>query len=231
MNQQLALGLHLNHQSTLSDFCWGKNVLLKQQLELSLQQFGERFLYVWGDSGCGKSHLLQGSCQWMSHHNKTAAFVPLTLLKEWGPQSIEGIEENALIAIDDIDSIATDKAWEEALLHLYNRVRDNGRTILLMAGTKAPGMFNIQLADLHSRLVWGLVFQIYELSDELKITTLQNYAHKCGFRLTNRVALFLINRCARNMHDLYSILKRLDEASLEAQRKITIPFIKSILSI
>ena len=228
---QLALAIHLNHQATLADFCWGENQLLEQQLDLSLNHNGERFLYLWGDAGCGKSHLLQGACQMMSVNNCSAAYIPLALLKEWGPESIEGIEEKALIAIDDLDSISNDQAWEEALFHLFNRVRDNGTTILLIAGKKAPSATSIQLADLRSRLVWGLVFQLTELSDDLKIIALQQHAHKRGFKLSHGVAFFLINRCARSMHALYQILDRLDEASLVAQRKITIPFIKSILGI
>jgi DnaA-homolog protein len=231
MNHQLALAIHLNLQATLADFCWGANQLLQQQLESSLLHDDERFLYLWGDAGSGKSHLLQGCCHAMSSNNKSAAYLPLALLKEWGPESIEGMEEQALIALDDIDAIASDSAWEEAIFHLYNRVRDNGKTILLIAGKNAPSATSIQLADLRSRLTWGLVFQIHELSDELKITTLQQHAHERGFELSDSVALFLLNRCARSMHALYQLLDKLDEASLAAQRKITVPFVKSILGI
>ena len=231
MNHQLALAIHLNHQATLTDFCWGDNHLLQQQLNVSLNQQGERFLYLWGDSGCGKSHLLQGACQAMGLKNKSTAYLPLMLLKEWGPDSIEGMEEQTLIAIDDLDAIAGEKVWEEAIFHLYNRVRDNGKTILLISGKKNPASALVHLADLRSRLAWGLVFQIHELPDELKMLVIQQLAHKRGFELSDNAAFFLINRCARNMPDLYQILNQLDEASLEAKRKITIPFIKSVLKI
>lgn len=231
MNKQLALAISLNQQATLTDFCWGNNIFLQQQLHASLHLGGERFLYLWGNKGSGKSHLLQGCCHAMSDQNATAIYLPLALLKEWGPESIEGIEEQSFIALDDIDAIATDKAWEEALFHLYNRVRDNGKTIVLMAGQSAPAATSIQLADLRSRLAWGLVLQINELSDELKITALQQQALKRGFELSHPVALFLLNRCTRSMHSLYQVLEKLDEASLAAQRKITLPFVKSILNI
>lgn len=229
MNQQLALRLHLNRQSTLQDFCWGSNALLEQQLNLSLTQHGERFLYLWGEPGSGKSHILQGACHEMGLRDLPSTYVPLSLLKEWGPESIEDIENNALIAIDDIDLIAADPVWEEALLHLYNRVRDNGKTILLIAGRQAPTAHIIQLPDLRSRLAWGLVFQVNELKDDLKIMALQLRAEKKGFQLSSSAAFFLLTRSTRNMHDLYQILDKLDKASLEAQRKITVPFIKSIL--
>ena len=75
------------------------------------------------------------------------------------------------------------------------------------------------------------MIQISELSDEHKITTLQRHAQKRGFELPTIVVQFLISRCARNMHDLHRLLNRLDETSLAAQRKITIPFVKQALSL
>lgn len=231
INHQLALAIQLNHQATLDDFCWGDNQLLQQQLQQSLENNGERFLYLWGVAGSGKSHLLQGCCQFLGVQNKAVIYLPLALLKEWGPESIEGIEDQALIAIDDIDAVAGEKAWEEALFHLYNRVRDGGKTVLLIAAKKAPLASAFHLADLRSRLSSGLIIQLTELNDALKITALMQHADKRGFELPHTVAHFLLNRSARNMHALYQILDRLDEASLAAQRKITVPFVKSVLGI
>lgn len=231
MNRQLALAIQLNDEATLADFCWGSNILLQQQLTMALQGKGERLFTIWGNPGCGKSHLLQACCQAMSMNAAATIYLPLKILKEWGPESIEGIAEQDLIAIDDIDAIANDTAWEEALFHLYNKVRDNGKTILLITTRQPLSASPIHLPDLRSRLAWSLVVQLNELEDDLKIKTLQQHASKRGFILSTSVGQFLLSRCARNMHDLHFILNQLDEASLAAQRKITIPFVKSILSI
>lgn len=230
MNHQLALAIHLNYQETLADFCWDNNKLLQEQLYATLGQSGERFLYLWGGDGCGKSHLLQGSCQFI-HASQPVTYLPLTLLKEWGPECLDGLEKQALIALDDIDIIAGSKEWEEALFHLFNRVRDNGHSILLVSAKTPPTRIAIELADLRSRLSWGLTLAINELNDEAKIIALCQHANKRGFDLPNNAALFLVKRCTRSMHVLSQILDRLDKASLAAQRKITIPFIKSILEI
>lgn len=229
MNRQLALAIQLNNEATLDDFCWGTNSLLQQQLMASLRGEGERFFYLWGSVGSGKSHLLQACCQAIK--NAPTIYLPLRILKEWGPESIDNLAEQKLIAIDDIDLIATDKAWEEALFHLYNQVRDNGKTMLLISGSQPLSSLNLSLADLHSRLAWGLVSQLCELDDDLKIQTIQQQASKRGFEISTGVGQFLINRCARNMHDLQQILDYLDKASLAAQRKITVPFVKTILGI
>ncbi|WP_133129936.1 DnaA regulatory inactivator Hda [Legionella yabuuchiae] len=230
MNKQLALAIQLNDEATLMDFCWSGNLLLEQQLANVLNHTGERFLYLWGSPGSGKSHLLQGCCQ-ATQASESAIYLPLHLLHEMGPELLDGIEEQDLIALDDIHAIAGRADWEEAIFHLYNRVRDKEASRLIMSGLVAPKHLSIQLPDLQSRLSWGLVVQLNELDDENKVNTLRTLARKRGFDLPVGVVQFLLNRCARNMHDLQILLNKLDEASLRAQRKITIPFVKEILEI
>lgn len=230
MNKQLALAIQLNDEATFSDFCWGNNTLLQQQLNHTLNGNGERLIYLWGALGSGKSHLLQACCQAIGGH-QSAIYLPLQTLHEWGPQVIDGIDKQTLIGIDDIDAIASNQAWEEAIFHLYNRVRDNEQTTLIITGKFPPAQSPLRLLDMRSRLSWGLVIQLNELSDNDKINTLRLHAHKRGIELPTTVGQFLLNRCARNMHDLHTLLNRLDEASLIAQRKITIPFVKHILGI
>ncbi|CAM4507402.1 MAG: DnaA regulatory inactivator Hda [Legionella sp.] len=230
MNKQLALAIKLNDEATLSDFNWGENRLLQQQLQRMLTLKEDRLLYLWGCNGIGKSHLLQASCQEVNS-TESAIYLPLNLLKEWGPQAIEGLEDQALICIDDIDAIAEDSAWEEALFHLYNKIKDMDKSLLIISGNQSPTTLPIKLPDLRSRLSWGLVIQLMELSDEDKINTLKLHAARRGFDLPESVGQFLISRCSRNMHDLHQLLNRLDDASLAAQRKITIPFVKNILGI
>jgi DnaA family protein len=185
-------------------------------------------LYLWGAAGSGKSHLLQACCQAMNG-NQSAIYLPLQTLKEWGPEMLEGIDQQALIGIDDIDTIANLPVWEEALFHLYNRVRDNEKTTLIITGKCPPMQLPLRLPDLQSRLSWSLVIQLNELNDQDKMNTLKLHAHKRGLELSTHVGRFLLNHCARNMHDLHTLLNLLDEASLVAQRKITIPFVKHTL--
>jgi DnaA family protein len=227
MNKQLVLTLQINDEATLANFCWSKHPWLQQSLQAMLQHQGERFLYLWGPAGSGKSHLLQACC----HEISSAMYLPLNLLKEWGPQSIENVEEQTLICIDDVQSIAQDAAWEEALFHLYNRVKDKEQGLLILAGTHPPASMPLLLADLRSRLAWGLVVQLHELDDEEKIATIIKLARQRGFELPLGVAQFLLTRCSRNMHHLYQLLNRLDQASLAAQRKLTIPFVKTALEL
>lgn len=230
MNQQLALEIQLHDHATLADFCWTGNPILQQQLLATLNHANDRLLYIWGPNGSGKTHLLQACSQAMSHHGSTM-YLPLSILNAWGPNILDDLDDQTLISIDDIESVAGDPDWEEALFHLYNRVRDNEKTILLISGKTPPANLKIRLPDLQSRLNWGLVMQLHELADQDKIATLKLHAHRRGLELSDSVIRFLMNRCARNMNDLHALLDRLDEASLIAQRKLTIPFVKHTLGL
>lgn len=229
MNKQLAFALQPNPEARLDDFFWQDNTLVRQQLEKTLAGEGESFIYLWGPSGSGKSHLLQGCCHAFARAG-TAMYLPLHALKEWGPASIEGMSNHALLAIDDIDAVAGQPQWEETLFHLYNQIAHNATT-LLIANQSTPQACRIQMPDLRSRLASGLVLPLQELSDTDKIKTLQHQAHARGFDLPLPVASFLVQRCARNLHSLQDTLDILDKASLAAHRKVTIPFVKSILGI
>ncbi len=230
MTKQLPLSIHLNNQLTLDNFCWGDNALLRQAV-FKLFEEKERFLYLWGESGTGKSHLLQACCQAENTNKHYAMYLPLHILKMSGTDCLVDLEQFHLVAIDDIDIIAGDPAWEEALFHLYNRVRDNYKTRLIISATVAPNLLPIQLPDLQSRLGWGLSLPIKSLSDEHKIATLRKMAWHQGIDLSDKVAYFLMSRCSRNMHDLTKLLYKLDHASLAAKRKITVPFVKKTLNV
>ena len=74
-------------------------------------------------------------------------------------------------------------------------------------------------------------FQLQLLSDEEKQAALQLAANQRGFELPNSVAQFILTHCARQQGELFQLLIKLDEASLVAKRKLTIPFVKQILSL
>lgn len=219
-----------NDEASFADFCWAGNELLQQQILISLPGKKEYLFYVWGVPGSGKSHLLQATCQAMAQTGQLVAYLPLKLLHNCDPAILEGMSEHALVAVDDIDTIAGNKAWEEALFHLYNRLQAQHNT-LIVTGQVPPVFTTLRLADLRSRLTCALILQIHELSDEDKINTLQEYAKKRGLELPKSVGHYILSRCARNMHDLQAVLDRLDHASLVAQRKLTIPFVKDILAV
>lgn len=174
-----------------------------------------------------KTHLLQAACHLAGAQGQTVAYVPLAQAGEFPPAMLEGLEQLALVCIDDIQSIAAQPAWETALFHLYNRLRDKGARCMI-AGNAAPGNLALKLPDLASRLAWGLVLRLTALDDEGLLAALRLRARNRGLDMPEDVAQFLLRRHSRDMPALFALLERLDHASLAAQRRLTIPFVRSV---
>ena len=143
---------------------------------------------------------------------------------------LDGLEQIDFICLDDIQLIAGNPIWQQAIFDLYNRVLEQNSR-LLISGDQSVGQLGLTLPDLVSRLSWGLTEQLKPLSDNEKVIALQFRALKRGLTLTDEAANFLINRLSRAMSNLIMSLDMLDKASIREQRKITIPFIKYVLKI
>lgn len=188
----------------------------------------EQFLFLWGFAHAGKSHLLQAACQQAADSGLSVAYLPLTEIGDLHPEMFTGLEQLSLVCVDDVQVLAGNKQCEEALFHLYNRIRDAGNK-MIVAGDVAPKALSMSLGDLQSRLSWGPVFHLQELNDANKIAALQLRASARGFELTEEIGLFLIRRSARDMVSLFALLDRLDDASLAQHRKLTIPFVRGLI--
>jgi DnaA family protein len=228
VKEQLPLRFSWRDGISLDNYFAADNAGLVHALRLAATGDGEQFLYLWGGAATGKSHLLQAACQQAAEQHQSVAYLPLEELVTLSSEIFDGLEQLSLVCIDDLQVIAGKADWEEALFHLYNRMRDAGST-LLVAASVSPAALPLGLADLRSRLSWGPVFHIQELDDADKIAALQLRATGRGFDLPDEVAQFLIRRSPRDMSSLFALLDRLDLASLAQQRKLTIPFVRNLV--
>nr|WP_303900953.1 DnaA regulatory inactivator Hda [Thiohalomonas denitrificans] len=226
MSAQLPLGIGLRDGATFDNFFAGPNTEVVVQLERG----DEPFLFLWGSSSSGRSHLLQAACQGMSGGGGGAVYLPLSDNVELAPEMLEGLETMALVAVDDLQQVAGDTEWELGLFHLYNRARESGCRIIVAADAP-PGALGILLPDLRSRLGWGPVYQLLPLADGDKRTALQLRARRRGMALSDEVANYILQRSPRDLHSLFSMLEHLDRASLAAQRRLTIPFVREQLAV
>lgn len=226
---QLPLQVQINDSATFDNFfAKGRNEQIVAALK-KLDSSKEQFFYVYGQKGVGCSHLLQASCHYFSEQGEQTLYMPLGELLEYAPDEIlDGLEHVGLLCFDNIDLICGNARWEEALFHFYNRARDAGLT-LLMAGSVAPRQLPLTLADLSSRLSWGLVYQLEPLNDEQKIKLLKMRAHRRGLELSDDVARYIVHRSVRDIAELLGLLDKLDNASLIHRRRLTIPFVKDAL--
>ncbi|WP_246139785.1 DnaA regulatory inactivator Hda [Parahaliea aestuarii] len=224
---QLALNVHLRDDATLDNFLATESVApLLPQLRQQLEPCGEPVIFLHGAGGSGKSHLLQASCHLAG---EGALYLPLAELLDHPPDAVLADMENlALVCLDDLQAVAGDETWEQALFHFFNRARAAGCRLLLAADA-APRHLAVQLADLRSRLGWGIVYHLPDSDDEHKCRVLAFRAGRRGLQLPPEVARFIVVRAPRALPELLDILALLDRHSLAEQRALTVPFVKRVL--
>lgn len=227
-NPQLPLGLTLRDSARFDSFFPGQNREALEGLRASACGEGEALVYIAGPAGTGKTHLLQAACQQAADCGRSGAYLPLLELQEFTPAVFEGLERLELVCLDDVPVLAGQDAWERGLFDLFNRLRDAGKT-LLVAGEQRPDQAGLVLPDLVSRLGWGLTYVLRPLDEPGVLAALACRARGRGLELPDETAQFLLRRFPRDLPTLFSLLDQLDTASLVEQRRLTVPFVKSVL--
>jgi DnaA family protein len=221
--KQLALDLAPPAPPTLENFVVGRNTELVQNLRLlATASARERFVYLWGLPGCGRSHLLMGVVALMRSAGSTAVYLPGAP----GMRLPEGAREVDCVGLDDVERL--DPETQLAAFHVYNALRERHGT-LVAAGAAPPVQLKLR-ADLVTRLAWGLVYQVSALTDGDKGRALDRHAAARGFRLPPEVRDFLLTRGRRDMPSLLGMVDALDRYSLETKRAVTVPLVREMLA-
>jgi len=216
---QLLLDIAPDSQPTLDNFVVGRNLELLSALRHALSGnsssgSSERCFYVWGETGSGKSHLLQACVRAAQDMQQNAIYAHGSV-----PQSA------AVAAVDDVEQL--DEAAQIALFNLYNQMRDSGG-MLLVSGKESPLHLKLR-DDLRTRLGWGLVYQVHVLSDEEKAQALVQHAHSRGFALPSEVTQYLLRHGRRDLPSLMAVLDALDVHSLSLHRAPSVPLLKEVM--
>jgi len=215
--KQLILDLALPEPEPFSDFAPGDNAELLFQLhEWAARAPHARFVYLWGEPGAGKSHLLNAAAR------RSDALL-IDAAKETLP---EDIAADALLAVDNADQL--DRAGQEQLFAHFNTLRAGGGS-LLTSGHLPPMLLPI-LPDLATRLGWGLVYQLKPLTDADKAIALRSHARQLGFALTTEQTDYLLRHAPRDVASLYRILEQANELALSRQKLVTLPLLREVLA-
>lgn len=220
--RQLLLDLGAEKPQTLDAFVTGQN----EELLQLLRQFArhgsvmprERFVYLWGESGAGKTHLLRALAD-----TPNARYIPADASED----AFSHDAHTTLYLVDDCDRLSPQS--QISAFNLYNQVRENGG-LLVAAGALPPALLTLR-EDLRTRLGWGLIYQLHGLTDDEKIAALTKSAQTRGLSLSPGVLPYLITHFRRDMQSLSAMLDALDQYSLETQRPITLPLLRSLLQL
>ncbi len=227
-NPQLPLGLALRDSARFDSFFPGQNREAIASLQAAARGAGESLIFIAAPAGLGKTHLLQAACHTAGESGITAAYLPMGELRHVPAAVFDGLEQLELVCLDDVDAIAGEALWEHALFGLFNRLRDAGCTLLVTA-SRRPDESGFGLPDLVSRLGWGVCYVLKPMAETDIIAALVYRARARGLELPVETAQFLLRRFPRDLPTLFALFETLDVASLVEQRRLTIPFVKSVL--
>lgn len=231
-DNQLALSVQLPDDETFDSFIGETNItvasILADFVKSDVTDQNTNSFYIFGAKGVGKSHLLHAACALAETVGKSSLCLSMAEVKYLSVELLESLESIDLICIDDIHLIADDEAWQQAIFDLFNRLKEQGKQIII-TGFDAVNDIKLTLPDLQSRLSWGLIEQLKQLSDDEKLSAVQYRAVQRGLTIHLDVIKYLFNHFSRDMAVLIAYLDTLDRVSIREQRKITIPFIKQVL--
>ena len=225
--KQLPLGVRLRDTSVFASYFPGRNGSVVDALQaLTARRAGPSdgptCVWVHGPPSVGKTHLLQAMCARANSNAQSAAYLPLAEVAPLGGEILSGYGQFSLVCLDDAETVAGNADWERALFRLHREL-DEQRARLVLAALP------FKLADLASRLNGGVVLTLQPFDEPEQLAALQLRAQLRGCELPQETAQFLLRRLPRNMAALCAFLDELDEASLIAQRRLTVPFVKAVM--
>jgi DnaA-homolog protein len=217
---QLILGLSTPPPPTLDNFVVGGNAELIQTLRAAVSgQSRDRLIYIWGEQGSGRSHLLRAVVE-AAEANGAAMYFP-----GGAGQDLANASRVSLWAVDDVNTMVA-----TAAIRLFAIAREvlSGEGYLIAAGDAPPAGLLLR-EDLRTRLGAGLVFRVLPLSDEEKLAALSARACHLGFNLPSDAGRYLLRHCPRDLPNLLSTLDALDQLSVKLKRSISVALLREYL--
>jgi DnaA family protein len=225
--RQLPLGVALADRAVFASFFVGANLEAVEHVRALADRGLAGVAWLAGPAGAGKTHLLQAVCA-AAGAARRAAYVPLGELGALGSGLLEGLRDIDCLCLDDVHVVVGNAQWERALFELYCALHERGGSLIASAPAP-PALLQWALPDLSSRFAASAVFQLRALDETEQREALRLRAHLRGFELPEETARYMQRRFPRDMRTLYNLLDTLDTAALVAQRRLTVPFIRSVL--
>jgi DnaA family protein len=226
--QQIPLPIELRPEADFAEYLPGPNAEALAAIMGWAAGTGESFLYLFGPSGAGKTHLLQAACRAASDRGVQAVYVPLAH-PGLDTSVLDDLERAAMVALDDVRAIAGNALWERALFDLYNRLREAGRHLLVSADAPSTEL-PLDLPDLRSRLGWGPAYRLRPLDEGDCGHLLRHSAARRGLALSGDAVDYILRRCPRDPRHLLALLAELDRASLRHKRRPTLALVREVVN-
>jgi chromosomal replication initiator protein len=196
-------------------------------------------LFIYGNSGLGKTHLLQAIC-FEAQRKLNGAVIQFLSCEEFVNRFIRGIEEGNLhsfqsqfrtvdmLVIDDIQFLREREQSQEEFFHTFNALYNNGKQIILSADSP-PGQIPSLEERLISRFNWGLVARIDPPSYETRVAIVQKKAHLRGLTISDQIAEYIARKVQANIRELEGALTTIYAVATTSRKKITLELAQTAL--
>ncbi|HWP20505.1 MAG TPA: DnaA regulatory inactivator Hda [Burkholderiaceae bacterium] len=218
--RQLPLGLGPEEVPTFDNYAVGANAAVVEHLRALNAQPGPSPVYLWGEPGTGKTHLLRalahevaalgGRVGWFDHAG--------------GPPEFD--ESWRLVVFDSCERYGP--VDQHRAFSTFVQATTHGQ--LIAAAGRWPPVDLPLREDLRTRLGWGPVFQVLPLPEHECRAVLRQAADRRGVFLSDDVMGYLQTRFSRDLGSLMSLLDRLDRFALATHRAVTVPLLKQMLA-
>jgi len=220
---QLGLPISLDSKMLLDNFI--ANSELVNLIHQLFQDKKASEIYVYGLTGQGKTHVLQGVVLKALARDKNAIYIDC--IDSFPEHLLDFINQLSFISLDNVDLIS--KESQEIFFDLYNRARQAG-VVILVSGSSLPADLTV-MKDLKTRLSLAAVYKLEALNDELKMDVLNKQMNDRNLTIDSKIYEYLFKNYSRDLNTLVSAMNQLDKASLQSKKAISIPFVKKVLQL
>jgi len=220
---QLGLPISLDSKMLLDNFI--ANSELVNLIHQLFQDKKASEIYVYGLTGQGKTHVLQGVILKALASDKNAIYIDC--IDSFPEHLLDFIDQLSFISFDNVDLIS--KENQEIFFDLYNRARQAG-VVILVSGSSLPADLTV-MKDLKTRLSLAAVYKLEALNDELTMEVLNKQMNDRNLTIDSKIYEYLFKNYSRDLNTLVSAMNQLDKASLQSKKAISIPFVKTVLQL
>lgn len=186
-----------------------------------LQQEHDQFLYIWGEAGVGKSHILQAWVGQAVQAGHNALYIDV------GNTALTDVAEQAdYLAIDQVEKLNTNE--QATLFYIFNTFRNSHRGHLLLSADVPPSKLNLR-EDLRTRMGFCLAYEVQSLSKEEKIDALTNMAKTRQLNIDPIIYQYLLEHWRQDLNSLISMFNDLANYSIAQGKPITLPLLRRLL--
>ncbi|MBI5554724.1 MAG: chromosomal replication initiator protein DnaA [Elusimicrobia bacterium] len=223
-NQKLALfsEIGLNQRYTFDTFVVGKSNHFAKAAALAVAEMPGKVynpLFMYGDVGLGKTHLMQAIGHFVLDTDPTAK-VLYTTAERFMAEVIDAIRYGKIIEfrnkyrqidvllIDDVQFLSEAEAAQEEFYHTFNALYDDHKQIVI-ASDKPPKKISVLEERLRSRFEWGLITDIQSPNLETRVAILKAKAESAKVQIEDEVMYFIAEQLKSNIRELEGFLIRI----------------------